>query len=137
MKGMARLLRVAPGAWVLAVAPTSARLRLLARLRSALALLPIHDQPLDATAPVPLRIARSEPAPALSFHGVGGALPELGGYLDLQRDTLATLPRRVVFWVTPEECGAFARHAPNFYSRVSGVFPWRNTCSTHTETTIC
>jgi hypothetical protein len=122
LKRMARLLRIAPGAWVVAVAPASARPRLLARLRSALAPLPIHDQPLDPAAPDPLPIARAESAPVLSLSGVGAALPDLGGYLDLQRDTLATLPHRIVLWVTPDELAVLARQAPNFYSRLGGVF---------------
>lgn len=129
LKRLALLARLTDGAWMLGVVDRSAdQRRLVAQVRTAVAPLPVVPVSLDRSVPDPLLIVRglmpelSVPNALISFTDVGRALPDLFGYLDLERDTLARLAHRLLFWVSPEEQRALARHAPNFYSRLSGVF---------------
>lgn len=100
-----------------------------ARLRELLAPLPLVEISLVGRVPDPLAIIRSlhlpadQPAPVICFTGVGSALQSgLSGYLDLQRETLAQLPHRLLFWVTDYDLRFLSDHAPNFYSRTNGIF---------------
>ena len=127
IRRLARLLRQVDGAWAFALVPDRAAQRRLARhVRAAVAPLPMIDLSLSKAKPDPLapllELHAGHPAPVVSITNVGAALPELCGYLDLQREVLARLPHRLLFWVTDEECRYLAEHAPNFFSRLSGVF---------------
>ncbi len=121
------LLRVAEGAWCVAVYKDERRRQALSRqLRAALIPLPLIELSLKSTSPDPLALLQSLPvagsqAPVVSFTHVGGALPALYGYLDLEREALARLPHRLLFWVKEWELHDLARHAPNFYSRLSSI----------------
>ncbi|MBA3946771.1 MAG: hypothetical protein H0X37_19695 [Herpetosiphonaceae bacterium] len=122
------LLRVADGAWCIAVYRDERRRQALSRqLRAALLPLPLIELSLQNTAPDPLALLQSlppvaYPAPVVSFTHVGNALPALYGYLDTEREALAQLSHRLLFWLKERELHDLARHAPNFYSRLSGVF---------------
>lgn len=126
---LATLLWLAEGAWALAVYDDPAhRRRLLHELRAAVAPLPVIEVSLAQGTPDPLSVLhtfvqhRAERAPLVSFTGVERALPDLAGYLELERDTLARLPQRLLFWVTPDDVHDLALQAPNFLSRISGIF---------------
>ncbi|MBX7233420.1 MAG: hypothetical protein K1X65_03480, partial [Caldilineales bacterium] len=123
------LLRLAEGAWALAVFEDGAvQRRITAELRTTLSPLPVLERSLVDRGPDPLSILNEitgtdiEAAPVVVFTGVGSALPDLSGYLDTQREALARLPHRLLFWVSDYEKGRLAEESPNFYSRLSGVF---------------
>ncbi|MGH9818488.1 MAG: hypothetical protein ACRD6I_20695 [Candidatus Acidiferrales bacterium] len=129
LRRLRTLLPLAKGAWVLAVYQDGATLRLmLEALRQSLAPLLVREVSLLNCTPDPLAILRSLPAEesqsVVVFTDIDDALPELCGYLDSQREALARLPQRLLFGVTPDEQHIMAEHAPNFYSRVSGIFPF-------------
>jgi len=124
---LATLLRVAQGAWVLAVYESSEIKRLtLTQLGQAVAPLMIIEVSLAQRTPDPLRIVRqiesNGEAPIISFDAIGNQLTDLAGFLDIQRDLLATYPHRLIFWVSERDRWQLAQKAPNFYSRLSGVF---------------
>ncbi|HNU05922.1 MAG TPA: tetratricopeptide repeat protein, partial [Anaerolineae bacterium] len=128
LRRMATLLRLARGAWTLAVYESSDVQRLMVEdLRQAVAPLPLIEIALDREeTPDPLRIVRridlNGDAPVLSFHGIGRQLAELAGFLDIQRDALARHPHRLIFWTSERERRQLSEAAPNFYSRLSGVY---------------
>ena len=126
---LAILLGLAEGAWAFAVFEDGAVQReLVLELRTVLAPLPVLDVSFLKTTPDPLAIVASSsqecehPAPVLSFTAVEAAFPALFGYLDLQREALARRPHRLLFWVNEYELRQLAERAPNFYSRLSGIF---------------
>ena len=126
---LAILLGLAEGAWAFAVFEDGAVQReLVLELRTVLAPLPVLDVSFLKTTPDPLAIVASyaqeceHPAPVLSFTAVEAAFPALFGYLDLQREALARRPHRLLFWVNEYELRQLAERAPNFYSRLSGIF---------------
>jgi tetratricopeptide (TPR) repeat protein len=128
------LLRLVEGAWALARFEDGAiRQRMIDKLRDLLAPLPVLEISLAGAAPDPLALLRDrpvlpdQPAPVVCFTGASAALADLCGYLDLQRDSLARLPHRLIFWVTGYDWRYLAEHAPNFYSRISGVFDFPGT----------
>jgi hypothetical protein len=127
LRRLARLLCVADGAWALAVVDDLPTQQTALRwLRAELVPVPVVELRLSPTCADPLALLRQlpprYPAPVVSFTGVGAALPALAGYLDLQRESLARLPHRLLFWVSEGEHRALALQAPNFVSRLSGVF---------------
>lgn len=127
LRRLATLLRLAAGAWALAVYESGdVQRQMVDELRQAIAPLPLVEVSLLKETPDPLRIVRGiEPdgeAPVVSFHSVGRQVADLAGYLDLQRDVLAGFPHRLLFWVNPRDRAELARRAPNFFSRLSGVF---------------
>lgn len=130
VKRLTTLLRLVESAWVLAVYEDGAVQRQVSdQIRERLAPLPVLEISLVGTVPDPLAIIRSlhlppdQPAPVICFTGVGSALAGgLSGYLDLQRETLAQVPHRLLFWVTDYDLGFLSDHAPNFYSRTNGIF---------------
>ncbi len=127
LQRLATLLRLARGAWALAVYESGDVQRLMVEeLRAAVAPIPVIEISLVRETPDPLRIVRridpNGDAPVVSFDAVGYQLDDLAGFLDLQRDLLATYPHRLVFWVTERDHRQLAQKAPNFYSRLSGVF---------------
>lgn len=126
LRRLARLLRMAEGVWTVALVDEPATQQAaIERLAAAVAPVPLVVRSL-ATAHDPLALVRRLPAgktaPVVCLTDVGRAFPDLFGYLDLQRDTLARERHRLVLWMTPAECRQLAEHAPNFFSRLSGVF---------------
>ena len=144
-------MRLAEGAWALAVyEDADVRKRITEKLKAAIKPIPVVEVSLLNVAPDPLGIIRNldaevasqnrqdpkesegetdgnhpreAPAPVVVFTDVHSALSQdLCGYLDLQREALARLPHRLLFWVTDYDQKILARQAPNFYSRLSGVF---------------
>ncbi len=127
LRRLATLLRLARGAWTLAVYESGdVQQAMVEELRQAVAPLPVIGISLVQETPDPLRIVRRiDPdgdAPIVSFDAAGYQLDDLAGFLDLQRDLLATYPHRLVFWVSERDRQRLAQQAPNFYSRLSGVF---------------
>ena len=87
LRRLATLLRLARGAWALAVYESGEVQRLMvAELRRAVAPLPVVEVSLARETPDPLRIVRRvDPdgdAPIVSFHAIGHELAELAGFLD-------------------------------------------------------
>ncbi len=127
LRRLATLLRLARGAWALAVYESGEVQRLMvAELRRAVAPLSVVEVSLARETPDPLRIVRRiDPdgdAPIVSFHAIGQQMADLAGFLDIQRDVLAGYPHRLVFWASERDRRLLAQAAPNFYSRLSGVF---------------
>ncbi|MFZ1267596.1 MAG: tetratricopeptide repeat protein, partial [Anaerolineae bacterium] len=123
------LLNLAEGAWALAIYEDGAvRRQVIADLRPALAPLALVEISLAGNSANVLdhmqqaaQTAR-QPAPVVSFNDVSHAFPALFGHLDVQRETLARAPHRLLFWLSEGERRELAHSAPNFYSRLSGVF---------------
>jgi tetratricopeptide (TPR) repeat protein len=121
------LLHLAQSVWVLAVYEDGAIQRLVMEdLCKALAPLPIYQESLLGRTPDPLAVLQSltptDPPALVVFSPLGPQLSELCGYLDIQREALARLPFRLLLWANRYEQRFLADHAPNFYSRLSGVF---------------
>lgn len=133
-KRLTIVLRTVEGAWTYAVFE-DARLRdrWIRVLREALAPLEVivlSFLDYDDVDPLPILrgiAADADAPPVVMFTAVGRALPDLCTYLDLQRDTLARLPHRLVFWMTETERQTFVGKALNFTSRLNGVFRFPGT----------
>ncbi|MDH7485790.1 MAG: tetratricopeptide repeat protein [Anaerolineae bacterium] len=116
------------GTWTLALYENAIiQKQIIARLRAALAPLPVLEERLSSDRADPLPILRALPIddhgpPVVCLTGVEEAFPALFGYLDLERELLALMPHRLILWVTEYGWRQLAEHAPNFYSRLSGVF---------------
>ncbi len=124
---LATLLRIADGAWAMAVYRSPAiRSQMIDELTGRLAPLPIAvlalvDRP-DRLFDYLRKLPPDAPPMALLCHSYGDGFPALLRSLDLQRDALARLPHRLVFWVNQFERSRFLELAPNFASRLSGTF---------------
>lgn len=108
LRRLATLLRLARGAWALAVYESGDIQRLMAaELREAVAPLALVEVSLAGEIPDPLAVVRQIEtvktthttesvndygAPVVSFHAIGRQIVDLAGFLDIQRDTLATIP---------------------------------------------
>jgi tetratricopeptide (TPR) repeat protein len=116
------------GTWALAVYESAIiRKQIMGELRATLAPLPVLEERLGSDRADPLAILQALPlddhaAPVVSLTGIEESFPSLFGYLDLQRELLAQMPHRLILWVTEYGWRELADHAPNFYSRLSGVF---------------
>ena len=129
LRRLAILLNLAEGAWALALYEDGAvRRRVIVDLRPALAPLALIEVSLAGHAPdlqahmQQAAQTAQQPAPVVSFSDLSSAFPALFGYLDIHRETLARMPQRLLLWLTEAERRELARQAPNFYSRLSGVF---------------
>jgi len=127
LKRLALLLRLAEGVWVLAVYRNRhVRQAVTEELRVRVAPLPVVTISLATPEPDLLTILNkagaAASAPVVGFTDLRAAGPRLIRSLDLEREALARLPYRLVFWVTEGERGQLAARAPNFYSRLSGTF---------------
>lgn len=60
------------------------------------------------------------------FYDVEEALPDLAGYVNLQREKFAEVPHAVIFWVREHGLREIATHAPDFWAWRSGVFNFRS-----------
>jgi len=129
LRRLSTLLGVAEGAWALGLYHSDdVRDQVQTELEQALAPLPVHAVPLVHEERNLLTILHSgsanHRAPVKTFYPLPQehALLVLCRHLDLQRESLARQPHRLLFWVNPDERRFLAEHAPNFYSRLSGVF---------------
>ncbi len=122
------LLRLVEGAWALAVIDNQSERRVSQQLRAALDPLPVIEVSfLDiGPSPLPLLRARNIPegsaAPVIIFNAVGTAMPDLFWYIDVHREKIAKYRHRLVLLVTERERLLLLEKAPNFCSRLSGVF---------------
>jgi tetratricopeptide (TPR) repeat protein len=127
MHRLALLFARAEGAWAIGV---YGRADLVPEfnddLRQVIAPIPVYEVSLDAHNPSLLAALRTlpdpSPAPVVAFTGIGTHISRLSHYLDVQRDALARLPHRLLLWVSDSERKTIMEQAPNFTSRVSGVF---------------
>ena len=116
------------GTWVLAIYESAIiQKQIIAQLRAALSPLPVLEERLGPDRADPLPVLRALPSSAqgaqvVCLTGVEEAFPALFGYLDLQRELLALTSYRLILWITEYGWRELAEHAPNFYSRLSGVF---------------
>lgn len=119
------------GVWALALYDSVAiQAQIVARLRTELAPLPVLEESLGPDRADPLSILQTLPvdeggAPVVCFTSVEESFPDLFGYLDLQRETLAQTAFRLVLWVTDYGWRTLAGRAPNFYSRLGGLFDFQ------------
>ena len=60
------------------------------------------------------------------FYDVEAALPDLAGFLNLQRETFAETPHATVFWIREYGLRELATNAPDFWAWRSGVFDFRS-----------
>ncbi|MFN8494068.1 MAG: tetratricopeptide repeat protein [Caldilineaceae bacterium] len=132
LRRLVTLLRLAEGAWVVAVFDSEpVRKQIMAELARRLQPLPCREISLLGRKPDLLAILQEtatgapdgeQEAPVICLNNVGSAFPQLFSYLDLQRETLAGQPQRLLFWMNEHEQRQLAERAPNFYSRLSNVF---------------
>ncbi len=121
------LLSLVEGAWAVAVfEATDVQRQVVRDLRAQLAPLPIVEISLANRTPDPLAIMTdldlADQAPVLVFSDLITHADQLSGYLDVQRESLARQPYRLLFLVTQHSRSILAQRAPNFYSRLNGVF---------------
>lgn len=60
------------------------------------------------------------------FYDVEAALPDLAGFLNLQREAFAETPHATVFWIREYGLRELATNAPDFWAWRSGVFDFRS-----------
>lgn len=121
------------GAWAFCVYNVAAvRDAIVDQLRARLNPLPVYEFTLSAEQPNPRGYLERLPAGAMGDRAVivfydawrafdAGFL----GYLDLQREQFWRAPHSLVFWIREADRALLARHAPNFFSRHSGVFDFQ------------
>ncbi len=119
------LLRHTAHGWAFALYDTAAvRDEVTARLRAALAPVPVHEVTLTPDQPnlldhlLPLNDAHS----VVIVHDLERLGPEAFDYLDFSREALAALPHTLVFWVTLHGRIQTVRKAANFWAQRSGTF---------------
>ena len=87
--------------------------------------LPVVEFILSAQQKDPVLLLQSIPASprvCVFFYDAEEALPEVAGYVNLQREAFAEVPHAVIFWVREYGLRELAIHAPDFWSWRSGVF---------------
>ncbi len=124
LKRLSTLLRLVEGGWALAVYESgSIREQMEEGLGKRIAPLPLRSLSLVGRTPDPLGLIGAESgAPVLSLHSFANRIADFCGFLDVQRESLARHPHRLLIWATPYEQRILAQTAPNFYSRLSGIF---------------
>ena len=91
--------------------------------------LPIKEFTLSAQQQDPVRLLLTVPdevRTCVLFYDVEEALPNVAGFLNLQRETFGKVPHAVVFWVGQYGLREIAQLAPDFWSWKSGVFDFRS-----------
>ena len=91
--------------------------------------LPVVEFTLSKQVQDPIRLLRTVPADerrCIFFYDAEEALPEVAGYVNLQREAFADVPHAVVFWVNEHGLRELATHAPDFWAWRSGVFDFRS-----------
>jgi tetratricopeptide (TPR) repeat protein len=130
LKRLEILLRyAAAGTWAIALYNTAAvRDRVMDALRDRLDPLPVYDFTFTETRANPVAYLENLPANVQHDRAIiflydltrGGG--RVWGYLEMQREALATQPHGLVFWMRPAERAEAVQKAPNFWSQRSGVF---------------
>ena len=129
LRRLKTLFEIAEGAWAFGFFESVAmREVVIEQLRAALAPLPVLDLSLLGS-PSSLELEldalpTNHPAPVVVLHPLPQSedLRIFGTNLDIRREVLARLPHRLLLCVNEYEWRTLAEHAPNFYSRLSGVF---------------
>lgn len=128
LRRLSLLFKSNKGGWALGVfSRASDRTQLIAALGQNVAPHPLIEISFQDHDPDPLRCLREIPVasgapPVVCFTGILFAIPELALHLDLEREDLARMPHRLVFWVSESERVWMLEHAPNFCSRASTFY---------------
>jgi len=120
-------------AWVFCLYNTAPmRDAIVDALHARLDPLPVYEFTLSAEQPNPRAYLRQLPPDAadqravICFFDAWRAFDaNFLGYLDLQREQFWMSPHALVFWIREADRAEIARHAPNFFSRNSGVFDFQ------------
>jgi tetratricopeptide (TPR) repeat protein len=120
-------------AWVFCLYNTALmRDAIVEALRARLAPLPVYEFTLSAERPNPRAYLQQLPPDAVNrravicFYDAWRAFDaNFLGYLDIQREQFWMAPHALVFWIRESDRAEIARHAPNFFSRNSGVFDFQ------------
>ena len=90
--------------------------------------LPVVEFTLSQQKQNPVELFRTVPnheRHCVFFHDIEAALPDVAGYLNLQREAFSDAPHAAVFWVGEHGLRQLAELAPDFYAWRSGVFDFR------------
>lgn len=140
LRRLSLLFKSNKGGWALGVfSHENDRTQLIAALGQNVAPHPLIEISFQDHDHDPLRCLREIPVapgapPVVCFTGILFAIPELAHHLDLQREDLARMPHRLVFWVSESERVWLLEHAPNFCSRAS-TFYFRRKVNVPRQTT--
>lgn len=123
------LFATAEGSWAIGVCDSAhAREMVEHGLHRAMAPLPVHhlsllDRPNGLEQHLG-NFSRELGAPVVLLHPlpVSEELRIFCYNLDIRREALARLSHRLLIWADENEWRFIAEHAPNFYSRISGVY---------------
>ncbi len=72
-----------------------------------------------------LRTLSAQRRVCIFFYNIEEALPDVAGYVNLQREEFAKHPHAIIFWVNEHGLREIATHAPDFWAWRSGVFDFR------------
>ncbi|MBI3682201.1 MAG: TIR domain-containing protein [Acidobacteria bacterium] len=103
------------------------RQRSASLLRDSISL-PVVECRLGKKQQNPLRFVRTlkkKERACVFFYAVEDALPELAGYVNLNREAFADVPHAMVFWIREYGLRALGNEAPDFWAWRSGVFDVR------------
>mgnify|MGYP000277145344 CR=1 FL=1 len=127
---VARLARHSVFVFAMYNTPAS-RQQLIDELARRVAPIPLFTHALSPQQPNPREYLQNLPAgqqkerAVINFLDIETAWPEAPRWFDLQRDALAANPHVLVLWIKKSLRPQFAKIAPNFFSRHSGVFDLR------------
>jgi len=127
---VARLARHSVFVFAMYNTPASRR-QLIDELARRVAPIPLFTHVLSPQQPNPREYLQNLPAgqqkerAVINFLEIETAWPEAPRWFDLQRDALAANPHVLVLWIKKSLRPQFAKIAPNFFSRHSGVFDLR------------
>lgn len=90
--------------------------------------LPIEERVLSGERQNPLSLLDNLPRErcCVQFYDLEDALPDITGYLNLNREAYAEVPHALVFWVGEYGLREVAQNAPDFWAWRSGVFDVRS-----------
>jgi len=80
-----------------------------------------HRNPIDYLRALPVGDRR-----CVFFYDVEAAFPEFLGYVNIQRESFASVPHAAIFWVTEYGFREIGTKAPDFWAWRSGVFDFRS-----------
>lgn len=90
--------------------------------------LPVEERVLSEDRQNPLALLDNLPEErcCVQFHDLEDALPDITGYLNLNREAYAEVPHALIFWVGEHGLREVATNAPDFWAWRSGVFDVRS-----------
>jgi len=90
--------------------------------------LPVEERVLSEERQNPIALLDNLPDErrCLQFYDLEAALPEVTGYLNVNREAYADVPHALVFWVGEHGLREVATNAPDFWAWRSGVFDVRS-----------